>query len=105
MKWRYHPVAAEEFLEGCACYRATSAELARAFYRDVEDGIEKILRGPRQWVVIEGDVRRFPMRRFPYGIYYTLVDDDEVVLIVAVMHMRRRPGTWRDRVSRARGRC
>ncbi len=54
--------------------------------------------GPWVWPVMEDNVRRFLVRRFPYGIYYTLVDDESVVLVVAVMDMRRRPGYWRDRL-------
>jgi hypothetical protein len=38
-------------------------------------------------------------RRFPYILYYRLVDADEV-LIVAVAHARRRPGYW---LRRSRG--
>ena len=98
MIWRFHPEAAEEFLEACTHYSEISLKLGRAFHASIEDGIEKIVTGPRVWPVMEDNVRRFLVRRFPYGIYYTLVDDDSVVLVVAVMDMRRRPGYWRERL-------
>ena len=99
MIWHFHPEAAEEFLEACVHYTDISPELGRAFYASVEAGIEKILARPRTWPVIEDGVRRFMVQRFPYGLYYTLVDEGEVVLVVAVMHMRRRPGYWRHRLT------
>ena len=98
MIWRYHPEAAEELLEACIHYSEVSPELGRAFFASVEGSIEKIVSGPRIWPVIEDGVRRFVVRRFPYGIYYTLVDEDRVVLVVAIMDLRRRPGYWRHRL-------
>ena len=83
MIWRYHPEAAEEFLEACVHYSEISPELGRAFYDSIEAGIERIVAGPRIWPVIEDGVRRFVVNRFPYGIYYTLADGDEIVLVVA----------------------
>ena len=99
MIWRYHPEAAEEFLEACIHYSGISPELGRAFYASIEGSLEKIVGGPRTWPVIESDVRRCVVRRFPYGIYYTLVDEDSVILVVAVMDMRRQPGYWRHRLT------
>ena len=39
--------------------------------------------------------RRCRLRRFPYGLIYQVREDR--LLIVAVMHLHRRPGYWRDR--------
>ena len=40
MIWRYHPEAAEEFLEACVHYSEISPELGRSFYASIEGGIE-----------------------------------------------------------------
>jgi toxin ParE1/3/4 len=71
MIWRYHPEAAEEFLEACIHYSQISPDLGRAFYASIEGSIEKIVNAPRTWPVIEDGVRRFVVQRFPYGVYYT----------------------------------
>ena len=99
MIYRFHPEAAEEFLEACTYYSEISNDLAHAFYTRLEEGVETILDDPRVWPLVEPEVRRFLLRRFPYGIYYTLVDEGETVFIVAVMHMSRQPGYWRDRLK------
>ncbi|TMA90118.1 MAG: hypothetical protein E6J77_07075 [Deltaproteobacteria bacterium] len=40
-------------------------------------------------------LRRFLVRRFPYGLLYRVESDQ--IFIVAVAHLRRRPGYWRGR--------
>ncbi|WP_293161759.1 hypothetical protein [Okeania sp. SIO2C9] len=49
------------------------------------------------WPVIDEDIRRCLMRKFPYGILYTI--EDNFILILAVMHCSREPGYWKDRVK------
>jgi hypothetical protein len=38
------------------------------------------------------------LRRFPYILYYHVVDDS-LALVLAVAHARRRPGYWRRRLT------
>jgi len=40
------------------------------------------------------DVRRLLLRRFPYGIVF--VADEARVEVLALEHLRRRPGYWRS---------
>ena len=44
---------------------------------------------------MRGDVRRRLIRRFPLGVLYR-IDPDEIV-ILAVMHLSRRPDYWHGR--------
>jgi hypothetical protein len=41
-------------------------------------------------------IRRIIVPRFPYALLYRATSDR--ILIVAVMHLHRRPGYWRSRV-------
>ncbi|MBI5767989.1 MAG: type II toxin-antitoxin system RelE/ParE family toxin [Verrucomicrobia bacterium] len=65
------------------------------FADEVENGIWKIISAPLAWRVIEDDVRRFLINRFPSGIYYTIEND--VVVIWAVKHLHRDPDYWQQR--------
>jgi len=49
--------------------------------------------------VLDGEIRRCRLRRFPYGIIYTLLEDD-VVLIISVMHLHRHPLSWRKNLEK-----
>ena len=45
-------------------------------------------------------VRRISFKSFPYRSVYVLID--ELPVIVAVAHMRRRPGYWAERLRQLR---
>jgi hypothetical protein len=36
------------------------------------------------------------MRRFPYGVYFVLEEDNEVAIVMAVLHLRRNPTAWQE---------
>jgi toxin ParE1/3/4 len=80
----FHSEAAEELEAGLAWY---AAKLDRA--------MTVILASPRSWEQVIGSWRRYPLRRFPFLIYFR--EKDLGVEVVAVAHGRRRPGYWRDR--------
>ncbi|MCX7015331.1 MAG: type II toxin-antitoxin system RelE/ParE family toxin [Candidatus Sumerlaeota bacterium] len=96
MKWRFHAEAAQEYLDACRRYVGISPELATAFTECMETAIDGIVSHPRAWPVVEEDVCRHLLKRFPYGVYYTIEAD--LILVVAVVHMRRKPGYWKHRL-------
>jgi plasmid stabilization system protein ParE len=44
--------------------------------------------------VLEDDIRRAPLRRFPYGILYVVTDDE--LLILNCFHGHRDPRDWQE---------
>jgi len=95
MRYIFHPKALLEYEEAALYYRAISRDLAASFVKSVEEGITEILERPFAWPAVEDDVRRHLTKRFPFGIYYDVQGD--YILILAVMHMSRKPGYWKDR--------
>ncbi len=95
MKYYFHPEALEEYLEAVSYYADMSHRLAESFINAVETGIENILTSPEAWQIVEEDVRRHIIPRFPFGIYYCIEDDR--VFIYVVMHMSRPPDYWKSR--------
>ena len=95
MTYDFHPEARLEYLEGAAFYEGRRTGLGAAFTIEVEAAIERILQNPGSWGVTEQDVRRCLTHTFPYGVLYTI--EREHILIVAVMHLHRKPGYWRNR--------
>lgn len=78
--------------------RGSVTGLGDAFADEIEAGVRSILANPRTWRPVEGDVHRYLVHRFPYGIYYS-VEPDEIVVIWAVKHLRRNPDYWQERRS------
>lgn len=93
--YAFHPEARLEYLEAARFYEQRKPGLGAQFSRVVEAAVARIVEAPERWPEMELGVRRYLTPTFPYGILYTTETDG--VLIVAVMHCRRRPGYWKDR--------
>lgn len=90
-----HPDAIEEAQAAYQWYHQRSPEIAEAFMTELDRGIELIAASPNQWASYVGGTRRWSMRRFPYLVVYREVGG--TLQILAVAHVRRRPGYWRKR--------
>jgi plasmid stabilization system protein ParE len=97
MTYDFHPEARLEYRDAAAFYETCRSGLGAAFTIEVEAAIERIVKNPESWRVIEQDVRRCLTHTFPYGILYSI--ESNSILIVAVMHLHRQPGYWRERLS------
>lgn len=97
MKHSLHPEALEEYLGAVAYYAKIRPRLAESFVNAIESGIEEILTYPSAWQIVEDNVRRYLIKRFPFGIYYCIETDH--IMIYAVMHMSRKPHFWKDRLK------
>lgn len=90
------PEAQRDLVEGGLYYRReANAELGRAFVSEFERSAALLVAQPELGAPWRKEVRRFPLRRFPYSIIYYLRDDN--IRILAVAHQSRKPGFWQDR--------
>lgn len=96
MKFRFHPDAELEFIEGVKYYEDMDRGLGRDVAVEVYAAIERAVAHPHAWAVLQGQVRRSLVRRFPYGVLYA--EEREGILILAVMHLHRDPDYWQRRV-------
>ena len=90
------PPAEEEMIAAAQYYQQQSAGLGSEFLIEVERTVAAILAYPEAASRVKKDTRRRLLKRFPFGILYAVAADE--VVIVAVMHLRRRPGYWEDRL-------
>lgn len=82
--------------DAAAYYEECRPGLGEAFLVAVEDAIDRLFRAPLRWRKIGGRFRRCLVRQFPYGIIYAVEDSD--IFVAAIMHLRRKPRYWRERV-------
>lgn len=97
MRPAFHPEAAVEFEEAVQFYQPRGRTLGDRFAREVRATIARIVATPKRWRILEQGVRLCRLRVFPYVVLYTIEPD--YILIVAVMHGKRRPGYWRHRLE------
>jgi toxin ParE2 len=75
-------------------YQARNPRAAERFQASVEECIDAIAEAPERYPELEPGVRRrLVFHRFPYAVLYRVLDEE--VQVVAVAHLRRRPGYWR----------
>ena len=96
MNYAFHPEAEAEFLAAIDYYEDRDPGLGLDFAIEVHSAIGSILSFPTAWPILEDDMRRCRLRRFPYGIIYSKHKD--TIFILAVMHLRRDPDYWKSRV-------
>ena len=78
-------------------YEREAAGLGGEFIEEYERALEMIASNPHLGPHFEGESRRKLMRRFPFQIVYEV--HPEEVVVVAVAHLRMRPGYWRRRLA------
>ncbi len=88
--------AEEEMYEAAKFYQSHAKGLGSDFLLEIESAVLSIAESPLTWPTIEGDLRRRLVRRFPFGILYYIESGD--IVVVAVAHLRRKPGYWKKRV-------
>ena len=93
----FHPDAREEYIQA-VYYSAVAPELGGRLYDEIERLIQEIRREPKRFFQFSPPVRRALARRFPYSVVY--LEEPERVWIVAIMHGKRRPGYWRERLDK-----
>jgi len=95
MRYGFHPEARSEFLESVAYYESQRHGLGQRFVDGVQDAVRRIRAHPQMYPAIEGQWRQCRVARFPFGLIYRV--RSRRIEIVAVMHLHRRPGYWKDR--------
>jgi hypothetical protein len=95
MSFSFHPEAEQEFNKAIDYYENIEPGLGYDFALEVHSTIKRSVEFPKAWAVLEGDVRRSLVRRFPFGILYS--EEKDGIFIVAVMNLHRKPGYWKKR--------
>ena len=92
LRYHFHPDASLEYGEAVDYYIDINPLLADAFVAEVEHAILMIRKYPNRWRSVAGNVRRYLVHRFPFGIYY--ISDCDEINIFAIMHLSRKPDYW-----------
>jgi plasmid stabilization system protein ParE len=96
MTYDFHPDAKRELKDAVAYYDNISRELGDAFIEEVEQTLDRIQKFPEAWPQLSKNTRRCRTLSFPYGIVYQI--KNQRILVVAVMHLQRKPNYWSDRI-------
>ena len=88
--------AERELLDAIAYYNDQINGLGFEFAIEVQKTIERIINYPESWVKLSARTRKCRCNRFPYNVIY--FKEDPSILIVAIMHSKRKPNYWQNRI-------
>ena len=90
------PLAEADLEDAARWYHDERAGLGERFLSDVHRTFARIRERPLQFPAISGDARRALLHMFPYAVYFSA--SEEMVTVLAVLHLRRDPKVWRGRL-------
>ena len=81
------PAVEADVAEAAEWYEARRPGLGDAFIAAVQSADRELLAAPLRYSARYADIRRFNLRRFPYGIFFFL--DGDALVVLGVLHARR----------------
>ena len=81
--------------EAATWYEGQRQGLGHEFLDEVLSLCQTIAEKPAMYPVAHRNTRRALIRRFPFGVYFRI--EDEQLIVVAVMHGSRHPRKWQQR--------
>lgn len=100
MTFAFHPEARAEFREAALWYEEQRPGLGERFHRTVRRTVDSIVADPLRFRPVGESVHVARVAGFPYKIFFTVEAESSLVRIYAVMHDKRRPDYWRERITK-----
>jgi plasmid stabilization system protein ParE len=92
---QFHPAARLEIAAALKVGEARGFDLGRELLQEVRRVTALLCETPSIGERLDNRHRRFPLRKFPFGLIFRV--DGELLTIIAVAHRRQKPGYWRGR--------
>ncbi len=100
MKVQFTDIAQQEYLDAIDYYNSQRDGLGYEFAIEIDDGIQNIRRYASAWQQLSTRIRRYLIKRFPFGIIYS--SEDNTIIVLSIMNLHQKPKNWK--LSTADGR-
>jgi toxin ParE1/3/4 len=97
MRVIYHPDAEAEVIEAAEFYESRVVGLGGEFLEAIDAAVDRTCADPFRYPILEDAIRRCRVKRFPYCIYYRVLED--AIWVLVVKHHSRDPEYWKRRES------
>lgn len=87
--------AEADIVEAFEYYESCRKNLGHDFLLAMEAPLNKIHRNPLLYKEIHRQIRRVFINRFPYGIYFVIIENN--LIVIGVIHARKNPRHWKKR--------
>jgi toxin ParE1/3/4 len=95
---RLTPRAIDELRRAASWYNRQRPDLGLQFLDAFDATLSDIRSRSASFGLISAEVHRALLDRFPYGVFFAIEDD--VILVLAILHNRRDPRRWPSRPAR-----
>ena len=95
MKIRFLQEAQYELDDAIDYYNLESEGLGQEFLQEVINALDRIVNFPNAWHSLSKNTRRCQTKRFPYGLIYSEMEKE--ILIISVSNLHRKPNHWKNR--------
>lgn len=93
----FHPSAGGEVRDAYRYYEDKKPGLGDEFIDALDDLFNLITDNPNLFAFDFNKVRKSPLKRFPFSIYYEVFEDR--IFVYSVFHQSRNPEVWKGRVQ------
>jgi len=96
-------ISAEAYLDindASEWYDQQVSELGLDFLLELFEELNFISENRKLFAFISEPIRKKLMKRFPYAIYYSVLEDRKEILIEAIWHQKRSPSRLRRRLKK-----
>ena len=76
-------------------YENEQTGLGLEFLDELRAVYDRIVDGPFKYLQLLSNTRRALLKRFPYAVYFVV--EDEIIVVLAVLHTSRDPAEWQRR--------
>ena len=95
MEVKFNELAVREMNDAIAYYELQFSGLGIAFKEDIKKAVNRITKYPKAWPIVDEDIRKYILHKYPYNVYYSLEKDH--LYVIAIAHQHRKPNYWIDR--------
>ncbi|WP_153555270.1 type II toxin-antitoxin system RelE/ParE family toxin [Roseimaritima sediminicola] len=92
---RYHSLFDTDVLSAADWYDERQSNLGSDFVNRVRTAVNRLTDDPERRTSAEYGVRYWPVERFPYVVFYDLIQLE--ILVLGVMHTSQESGKWLTR--------
>jgi plasmid stabilization system protein ParE len=96
LSFRLHPAAEQEAVEAIHWIRSDDPYQAELFVEALENAILRARKQHQLFPCFDDGFRKVRVGKFTYAVVFRVVSRE--VQILAVMHLHRKPGYWKERV-------
>ncbi len=95
MIFTFHPAARDELINSVDYYEEQQPKLGLKFLEEIYSSIIRITEFPSSHPVYSKNTRKCITNKFPFAVIYQIRKEE--IFIVAVTHLARKPGYWKER--------